>query len=331
MTNMDKIQIILDKVKNHQKFVLLSHIHTDGDALGSLIALYHALIAQDKEVHILVPGEIPDKYSFLNTESLVNQLKDAQAQTAIAEAEVIFILDISGLHRLEKYNPWVKAAAGYKIIVDHHPVQQEWCDLALVDAQRIATAEMVYDLFSVGKWPVTQPIAEALYTGIVSDSGSFRFFKTDARTFRMASELVEKGVEPSLMYSRVFEVARIGQLRAWGELLAGLNQKGNCTWLSISKSFMLKHNLQLHEIDGIIDIMRRENTSQVFLVFVEKEPKEILVGLRSKGDFNVGIIARKFGGGGHFHASGYTSEQGLQQTIQQTLKAVEQANKEEVK
>ncbi len=325
------IRTILEKVQTYQKFVLLSHIHTDGDALGSLIALYYGLTAQGKEAHILVPGDIPEKYTFLDTKRLVNQLTDEQSRAAIAEADVIFILDISGLHRLDKYNPWVKAAKGIRILIDHHPVRQEWCELALIDEQRIATAELIYDLFKQGNWPLTFPVAEALYTAILSDSGSFRFFKTDARTFRMASELVGMGVEPSLMFSRAFEVARLGQLRAWGELLAGLNQQGHCTWVAVSKPFMQKHKLELHEIDGLIDIMRRENTSQVFVVFVEKEPSEILVGLRSKGNFNVGIIARRFGGGGHFHASGYTSGTNLQDTITQTLDAVLALTEEEIK
>ena len=327
MNHTHTFKTILDNIKRHQRFVLLSHIHTDGDALGSLIALHHALRNLGKETHILVPGDIPAKYSFLHTKQLVNRLDDEQAQKAIAAAEVVFILDISALHRLGKYHLWVKEAPAFKIIIDHHPVKQEWCDLALVDEQRIATAELIFDLFKAGNWTISQTIAEALYTGILSDSGSFRFFKTDHRTFRMASELAAAGVEPSLMYSRVFEVARIGQLRAWGALLSGLNQQGICTWLAISKSFMQKHKLELHEIDGLIDIMRREQTAQVFIVFVEKEQNEILVGLRSKGDFNVGFIARRFGGGGHFHASGYTSEKALQPTIKQTLDAVIQ-NKE---
>jgi phosphoesterase RecJ-like protein len=230
---------------------------------------------------------------------------------------------------LGSYNTPVKESKAFRIIIDHHPVQQEWCDLALIDEQRIATAELVYDLFKEAHWPITLPMAEALYAGILSDSGSFRFFKTDARTFRMASELVEIGVEPSLMFSRIFEVARLGQLRAWGELLAGLNQQGVCTWMAISKSFMQEHKLELHEIDGLIDIMRRETTSQVFVVFVEKEADEILVGLRSKGDFNVGVIARSFGGGGHFHASGFTSKNNLQKTIGETMNAVLHLNTKE--
>ena len=203
--------------------------------------------------------------------------------------------------------------------MDHHPAEQEWVSLSIIDTERIATAELIFDLFHYLKANITIKIARALYTAILSDSGSFRFYKTSASTFRMAAELVQAGVEPSEMYSLVYETAKANQLRNWGKLLANLNREQDRSWLVISKDFMHSSRMGLDEFDGLIDIIRRDGQANIFVVFVEKEANEILVGLRSKNGVDVGSVARSLGGGGHYYASGFTSSRSLDETIQVTL------------
>ncbi len=310
-------------IESNSRFALLSHINTDGDALGSLIGLRHYLVLMGKKVSIFVPGEIPQKYAFLDTENLINQGGASQQQKNISEAEVIFILDISSLKRLDKFYEPVKTSAAYKVLIDHHPAKQGWAQIALIDTGRIATAELIYALLQFLNAKITTEIARALYAAILSDSGSFHFFNTGSDTFRIAAELVDKGVEPAEMFSRVFETARAGQLKAWGSLLSNLQRTDSCSWIEVSQEFMREHQLELHEIDGLIDIMRRDNGAKVFIVFVEKARDEILVGLRSKEKVDVGQVARDFGGGGHYHASGYTSTKNLSETVKQTLQVLQ--------
>ncbi len=315
-------------IETNVRFVLLSHVHTDGDALGSLIALYYYLENKGKKVSVYVPGEVPDKYYFLNTEQIINQGSREQQATEINKADVIFILDISALKRLDAYYDEVKNSSAVKVVIDHHPMEQSWTDVAVIDAERIATAELIYDLLKYFRAEITPAIALALYTAILSDSGSFRFFKTGAATFQMAAELVEAGVEPAKIYSLVFETAHTDQLRSWGALLAKIKRKESLSWLIVSKEFMQSSGLQLHEVDGLIDIIRRDNLANVSIVFVEKEANEILVGLRSKESFDVGSIARFFGGGGHFHAAGFTSSYTLDKTVEMTLEKIKADTRE---
>lgn len=315
----NKIKQLIEK---NARFVLLSHVHTDGDALGSLIALYYYLKNEGKEVSVYVPGELPDKYYFLNTEQIINQGSREQQTAEINKADVVFILDISALKRLDTYYDAVKNSSAVKVVIDHHPMKQGWTDIAVVDAGRIATAELIYDMIKYFRAEITPAMALALYTAILSDSGSFRFFKTGAATFRMAAELVETGVEPAKIYSLVFETAHTDQLRSWGALLAKIKREEDRSWLVISNAFMRLSGLQLHEVDGLIDIIRRDNLANVFIVFVEKEANEILVGLRSKDSFDVGNTARSFGGGGHFHAAGFTSSFSLDKTVKMTLEKI---------
>lgn len=319
----EKFNKIKSLIEKHNRFVLLSHIHTDGDALGSLIGLRHYLASLGKETSIFVPGEIPHNYSFLDTKSLLNQGNTNQQEHEISEAEVIFILDISSLNRLDTYYEPVKNSSAQKIVIDHHPAEQEWAQIALIDTQRIATAELIYAMLKFFKAEIAMDIAVALYTAILSDSGSFRFFNTSSDTFCMAAELVKKGVQPAEMFSKVYETARADQLRAWGLLLSTLQRNDSCSWIEVSQDFMHQHHLALNEIDGLIDIMRRDNGALVFILFVEKDRNEILVGLRSKDNVNVGQVAREFGGGGHFHASGYTSTKNLAETVKQTIQALQ--------
>lgn len=315
-------------IETRSRFVLLSHVHTDGDALGSLIALYHYLRSRGKKVSVYVPGEVPDKYFFLNTEKIVGLGTRAQQAAIIAGAEVIFILDISDLKRLDAYYKDVKESRSVKIAIDHHPLDPGWTDVAVVDAGKIATAELVFDLLKFLRAEITYAVALSLYTAILSDSGSFRFFKTAASTFRMAAELVEAGVEPAKIYSLVFETAHTNQLRSWGALLARVKREDERSWLVVSSAFMRTNGLLLHEVDGLIDIMRRDNLANVFIVFVEKETNEILVGLRSKNSFDVGKTARLFGGGGHFHAAGFTSAHTLDETVTMTLEQIKADTRE---
>ena len=309
-------------IETNSRFVLLSHIYTDGDALGPLIALNHYLKHKGKEVSVYVPSEVPEKYRFLNTKEIVNQGSRAEQASEIAHAEVIFILDISALKRLDIYFDEVKNSAAVKIVIDHHPVDTDWTDIAVVNEHKIATAELIYELLHYLNAEITYSIALPLYTAILSDSGSFRFFKTGASTFRMAAELVDAGVEPAKIYSYVFETAHTNQLRSWGTLLTHIQRDEKRSWLLVRQDFMQSRGLGLHEVEGLIDIIRRDGEANVVIVFVEKDVNEILVGLRSKDSFNVGKIARYFGGGGHFHAAGFTSSYTLNDTVEMTLERI---------
>jgi phosphoesterase RecJ-like protein len=312
-------------IEQNQNFVLSSHIHTDGDALGSLLALYYHLKDLGKDAHIFVPGTIPQKYKYLGVNKLINKKRHPQALKLIEQTDVIFILDISALDRLDVYyGPIIKSQA-LKVCIDHHPINGDKVDLCLADETRIATAEIIYEYFLQNKIAVTFSMAEALYTAILSDSGSFRFFGTSAFTLQMAANLVNQGVDPVKIYSNIFENASHRQLRAWGRILTELKSDGFFEWAAVSQQFLKENRLNFEEINGIIDIMRKDGKAQVFAVFVEKSEQEVMVGLRSRNGVDVGGIARSFGGGGHFHAAGFTSFLSLQETIEDTQRTIEKA------
>jgi phosphoesterase RecJ-like protein len=328
-----KYQAFNKLIRKNQRFILTSHIYTDGDALGSLIALYHYLKKSGKNADVLIPGSVPAKYRYLNTSEIINKLSASQARLAIKQAEVIVILDISALDRLGRlYDPVHKSPA-VKVCIDHHPVAQEWIDLHIVDTQRVATGEQIYEYFKEYNIEIDLAMAEALYTAILSDSGSFRFPGTSGLTFKMAAEFVNSGIDPVEMYRNIFENGNREQLKLWGDLLSNIKSDGGLSWVTVERKLLKEHSVTLGEIDGIIDVLRKDELSSVLVVFVEKKKNEIIVGLRSKDGVNVREIALFFGGGGHFHAAGFTAYQPLNQVVEQTIEKIKEVeiNKTELK
>lgn len=313
-----------DLIHQHQHIVLTSHINADGDSIGSVLALYHYLQSLGKQAMVLIPGEIPPKYQFLDTGRIINRLNLAETFRAIDQAGLIIISDVSSLTRLDiLYRP-IKASKATKVCIDHHPFKARWIDLAIVDTQRVATGELIFQFFKYCGILLNQNIAQALYTAILSDSGSFRFQRTDAFTFQMAAELVKIGIEPAEMYGHIYENGNQSQLKAWGHILSNLQSKGPISWLVVDKRIMKNFNISLEDVEGIIDIIRKDREAMIVLVFVEKSDSEVLVGLRSKNGFDVGSLARRFGGGGHYNAAGFTAHSNLEDVVEETIEAINQ-------
>ncbi len=309
-------------IDNHERFLLISHIYTDGDALGSMLALQRYLSKAGKRVEAVVPGEIPEQYRFLGTETSINRLTERQTLDFIRESQIIIILDISALERMERWFEPVMKSAAVKICIDHHPEGCADVDLQIVNVDRIATAEIVYEFFKSQNIPLDKEMALALYTAILSDSGSFRFEGTSTFTLQMAAELTTFGLDPAWIYRQVFEHSTKAQLRFWGHVLSNLQSEGIVDWAVVTQETLKRFGVKVEDMNGLVDIIRRDASARVFVMFVENINKEIMVGLRSKDGFDVGEIARSFGGGGHFHAAGFSSTEPLERVVDATLKAI---------
>jgi phosphoesterase RecJ-like protein len=305
-------------IGDNQRFLITSHIHTDGDAIGSSLALYHYLNQLGKAVRVAIPGNIPVKYGFLNTKKIINHTSQKNLAAFIQEAQVVFILDISTLDRLDEFYQPIQESAAYKICIDHHPVEKGWTDLLIQDTTRIATAEIIYDLLRYLKANFNSEIAEALFTAILSDSGGFRYPGTTRDTFRIAADLMGYGPDPARIYNMVYEQASVRQLRVWGRLLHKIEVDGHFSWITIPFEFIRDKQIFPEEVDGLIDLLRKDSKAAVVGVFVQKNEDRVQVGLRSKNGVDVGEIARGFGGGGHKHAAGFTVGKSLIEVVDET-------------
>ncbi|WP_457566568.1 DHH family phosphoesterase [Caldithrix abyssi] len=317
-------QILKKMIDDHNHFVVISHIYTDGDALGAVMAFYHYLKSLGKKVEAIIPGSLPARYDFLKTRQAINRHSKSRLKKIIERADVILIVDISALERMDEWYAPVMASKAKKVCIDHHPDMCEQMDLKIIDVQRIATCEIVYDFFKTQGIKITDDMALALYTGILSDSGGFRFEGTSGKTLEIAAQLARKNIDPAWVYRQVYEYSNKNQLRFWGHVLAGLQSEGVIDWAVVSRETLQKFNVNIEELNGLIDIIRRDAAAQIFAMFVEKKNGEVMVGLRSKNGFDVGQLARRFGGGGHFHAAGFSSSLPLREVVQMTLEQIKQ-------
>jgi phosphoesterase RecJ-like protein len=311
-------------IEAHQSFFIISHIYTDGDALGSILALKLYLQRLGKKVEAVVPGKIPAQYAFLGVHQHINCMNETQTLQFIEQADVIFILDISALQRMDRWYKPVMQSRSLKVCLDHHPEGCADVDWQIVDVQRIATAEIIYDFFKANGVELNKEMALALYTAILTDSGSFRFEGTSTFTLRMAAELTRYGIDPAWVYRKVYEHSNKAQLRFWGHVLTHLQSEGTIDWAVVPKSTLQKFGVTIEDMNGLVDIIRRDATATIFVMFVENSNSEIMVGLRSKDNFDVGAIARSFGGGGHFHAAGFSSSKPMDVVVQETLQAIKE-------
>lgn len=314
------LQALLTTKKN---IAIIPHRNPDGDAMGASLALYHFLKKNNHNVSVIAPNEFPNFLHWLpsanevliyekNRDNVINFLKDI---------ELIFTLDFNALHRTGEFEKVLKNLSATFIMIDHHELPDHYAKITFSDTSYGSTCEMVYDCIEkMGqKNSIDKNIATCLYTGITTDSGSFRFPKTTSKTHRIVAELIDKGVENTKVHQSLFDANSFDGLQLLGKALQNMtvikNKKTAYTFLSQKD---LDHfNYKKGDTEGIVNYGLSISGIMIAAIFIEnKEEGIIKISLRSKGDYDVNTLARNhFNGGGHIHAAGGRSELSLEETI----------------
>ncbi len=206
-------------VDSKQSFVITTHVNPDGDAIGSEVALASFLKDKGKHVTIINQSETPEHLQFL-TSIFPIQLYNAQLDPKILNAECLCVVDTNSLKRFSAMAKTFQGSSAYKICIDHHLEEEPFADLYIVDTDVPATSELLYKIFqSFSPDSVTKPIAEGLYAGIMTDTGSFKFPKTDSETHMITADLLQRGVDPYSIYQQIFESGEINKLHLLGKAL----------------------------------------------------------------------------------------------------------------
>lgn len=296
----DAIQQI---IANHSRFLLATHVNADPDALGSELALAEGLRSNGKEVLILNPTPVGKNFTFLDP---ANQIAVFTGNLDQYQFDAVFILDISRWERLGSLADPVRDCGKPKICIDHHPYTGGHADYHLVNTDACASAEIVYDLLNYVGIPISHKIAEYLYTSILADTGSFSFSNTNARSHKIAADLLSKGISNRHAFEQLFQNHSAARLKFLGEALGTL--QFDCgqrlAWMTISYQTLQKNGLLPDDAEGFVDLPRNCRDVLLSVLFLEVEPQDIKISLRSKGDFNSNKLASTFNGGGHNHAAG---------------------------
>ena len=300
MTN-SKFEEIGRILREHQRFAILGHVRPDGDALGSQLALALSLQQLGKEVRVWNEDGMLEKYSFLPRAELLTKPPSTPEVVDVAVA-----LDTAIQNRLGTALPAVRSAKIW-INIDHHLSNPCYGDVVYVDPAAPATAEIVFRLIKSQGLPFNRDIAENLYAAISSDTGSFQYPQTSARTFEIAAELIRAGLDVGRLSQQLYENYPRRRLELLRELLRTMRfeRGGRVASFSLSSKTAAELGVLPEDNEGLIDHLRAIHGVIVAVFFEELADGKVRISMRSKSDVvNVCAICQKFGGGGHTLAAG---------------------------
>ncbi|HLG05628.1 MAG TPA: bifunctional oligoribonuclease/PAP phosphatase NrnA [Gemmatimonadales bacterium] len=286
------------------RVALTTHVHPDGDGIGSEVGLAHLLRDQGLEVAIANPTVTPARFGFLFRD-LGGVDRSREAVKALRAADIIVVLDISDLGRLGMLSRTVGELGVPVACIDHHVSPGNLPDgPRYLDPSASATGELICEVALANNWEITPPVARALYVALLTDTGGFRFSNTHPRTLRIAAELLETGVDPEDIYLEVYANAPPGRPRLLAETLQTLVVEDSLAWVTVPPGAIERHEATVDDLDGIVEFPRSIAGVRLALLFREISQDRVKVSLRSIGEVDVADFARPFGGGGHKHASG---------------------------
>ena len=320
---------IIQQLKNSRSVLIASHINPDGDALGSLLALGLAMETLDIKTTLYNESDIPAVYRFLpEIDRIQNQISRVHAY------ETAVILDCSNLDRMGRATEIVTQIP-MVINIDHHATNTHFGERRLIDDQACATAELVFRLLKEMRIPISPAMATAIYTGIVTDTGSFRFSNTNAAAFAICNEMVRLGVEPFHIAQHLYGPYSLARIKLLNQALESIeiSNNGSLSLMTLTRKMLRETGTQPEDADGLIHYARRiEDVKMAALIQEQAHDRhhatagnKYHVSLRSDGSIDVAAIAATFGGGGHPNAAGFSIESPLQK-IKDVIRAIPEIN-----
>jgi len=306
---------IINQIKKSQHLLLASHCDPDGDAISSLLAMGLALDKLDKKVTLYNASPIPAVYRFLPAvQRIVRQTKKA------ATYDAALILDCGNLSRVGEVYTKVNQIPVI-INIDHHVTNTGFGNIQLIDPAACSTAEIVYRLIKALNAPINKAIATSIYTGILTDTGSFRFSNTNQAAFAISQEMVQYGVKPYNVAQHVFGTYSLGRIKLLNLALDSIeiSDNGKLSVMTLTNAMFEETGTQAEDVDGIINYARRIEDVKVAALIQEQKNggansdklRNFHVSLRSDGSVDVAAIAGAFGGGGHSNAAGFQVEMSM--------------------
>ncbi|MCB2155488.1 bifunctional oligoribonuclease/PAP phosphatase NrnA [bacterium] len=288
---------VAEVLRNSDNILIVSHVRPDGDCLGSATALSMALEQLGKRVISYNPSPTPERLMFLpSIESVRQQLPDW-------EVELTVFVDCGGPGRV---TPDFKPLGKSCINIDHHATNEVFADLNYIDIKATAVGEQIYYIVQELGAEMTPEIATSIYTSIVADTGSFKYPNTNQRTFEVAAELANAGVNPSFVCRNLYETRPREEIVLTAKVLNRLNYEteGRLIWSQLMWADYAEVGGDDFEPEGLVSEIRAINGVEVSVLFHELENGGLRAGFRGKGDVDCAAIAQQFGGGGHFNAAG---------------------------
>jgi len=305
---------IINHLKNSNHIIIASHKDPDGDAIGSLIAMGLALEALNKNITLYNESSIPSAYRFLpSVERIVRQIKGTNTyDTAI-------ILDCADFQRIGKLSS-VISKIPVIINIDHHITNTIFGNFNLIDTSACAATVIIYNLLKEMALPINSAIATSIYTGILTDTGSFRFANTNKSAFAICEKMVEAGVDPYNVALHIYGRYSLGQIKLLNLALESIeiSDNGKMSMMILTKNMFDETGTRHEDSNGLINYAKSIENIKI-AALIHELSHNYHVSLRSDGTVDVAMIAGSFGGGGHYRAAGFNIESTLSDIKTQML------------
>jgi phosphoesterase RecJ-like protein len=316
---MSVLDNIKEKIQNSNSILILTHENPDGDAIGSSLAMYNALKKMEKKCLVYIPQ--PDKtYSYL---SGYDEMMTGPIMPINQDFDLVIALDSSDLNRLgnavEIFNE-----VGETICVDHHITNQNFATINFVNAVASSTCENLMVIFAGLEVSINKEIAECLYTGILTDTGGFRY-SCSPETMELVATLMETGINTNRIYRVVYDITTFNRTKLYGRCIDRLEllHDGKIAFTYMNLSDLQELNLEESDSDRVVYFGRDIDTVEVSIFAKEREDGVYKLSLRANEYVDVSVVASKFGGGGHARAAGCESSLPLEQVKQVIVEEIE--------
>jgi bifunctional oligoribonuclease and PAP phosphatase NrnA len=309
---------IVTAIQSRQRFVLSSHSRPDGDSIGSQLAMAYALQALGKHVTIVnkdaAPGPIR-QFPGVDRIVIASEVAGEFDAAIIMECSDLARTGVTGLDR------------SFVINIDHHPGNTEFGDLNWFDSSASACGEMVFDLVGALGVPITPEIATHIYLAILTDTGSFHYSGISPRTFEICKQTLEAGVDPVQVARMVYDSNHMGRLKLFGAVLSAMqiDRTGRIAIVYVDHAMARAAGGSYEDTEGLVNLPLTVKEVEAVVFFKQENDDEYRVSLRSKGEIDIGAVAKTFGGGGHKNAAGCTLRGSIDDLQAMMVEKVERA------
>jgi bifunctional oligoribonuclease and PAP phosphatase NrnA len=312
----------VDFVRAHQKFLIMTHVRPDGDALGSEVGLACALKQFGKQARVAVASDLGPRYEFANSVSTPIERFRAPGNE-FRDTDAIIVVDTGTWSQLGDFGPFMRSMSCAKAVIDHHRTQDDLGAIRFVDTGAEAAGRLVYEATLALGVPLTEEAANAIFLALATDTGWFRHSSVEPRTFALAEELTRAGAKPTPLYDAVYATSTLARMRMIGKALERMQSAagGRIVHTEIRQSDYAETGAVPSDTEDLINYPRAVAGVEIALVFIEQRDGGTKVSFRGKETHDVGRLAEQFGGGGHKMAAGATVARSLADTRAAVLQA----------
>ena len=314
---------IADIINEGKKFIITTHLFSEGDAIGSELALKRFLCDLNKEAVIVNNEKLPPVYSCFDPDKDVKFLRSKDVNINLDDFDAIFMVDVADWGQLGDFADMIKASQITKVCIDHHPTNPGYADINVIDKGASSAGELIYDLIIHMNGELTLELATPLYLSIATDTGWFKFSNTSAKAFKACSALIEAGVKSQIIYEKLYHNKHASYLKLLNLMLGALSSEcdGQLVWTKMTKKMIKSSGVEFVDTDVMIDLIRAVNEVEVVVIFRELGERKTKVSFRSKHTIDVSKLASDFGGGGHVRAAGASLEEPIDTVIGDVISA----------